>query len=354
MFWNWFKRKKEKDVKEIKNEINYIEKLNSDIRKIRVLNDVIECKTVVESKKPQDVLEGENILAKGFKRVKNTLNDNAYKTALNNLEEKVMLYNNLDGEKVDIDMSSLYISDMVNKYVQEAKKSALMVFASDKLKLGKIEFVLNVILDNYTKYETNEKSFKTISLVLGEEESFVKNIKESFVDIVEKIHIRPANAQKDPKVVAGLITGVVLGAMLNPVAGVATLAFGTVGMAESVLALCGVSTSTKALDFANSAYDKVNAQVERKAIKEEFYKLDLDQTTFSLAKSLVMIIELNKYRKEDSLAEDLYCTYIEQYIDIKSDVTLKLLMDVDSKENYEKSKVFNNVDKYLVSKLKLA
>ena len=345
--FNWFK-KKEKKV-----EVNNIEVLNSDIRKIRLLQDVIDHKQTVDSKKPDLVNENENVFKQGFKKVKNSINEGSYKTALANLNEKVELYNSLSEEKIDNDTTYDVLNSLLEKYSEEATKLASLVFENDKLKLGKMEFAINMAFDTFANFATSEKAYEKISTILGEEEGYMKGVKDNLLDAFNKINVK-INTPKNPVVVAGLITGVVLGAMVNPVAGVATIAFTTLGMAESVLALCGVSSSTVAKDLANTAYDKVNFKVQSKVLKDEFYKLDLSQMTFSLAKSIVMIIELNKYRKEDNVAEDLYCAYIENYIDIKSDVTLKLLMDVDSKDNYEKSKVFNNVDKYLVTKLQLA
>ena len=48
---------------------------------------------------------------------------------------------------------------------------------------------------------------------------------------------------------------------------------------------------------------------------------------------------------------EIYESYVENYIDIKSDITLKMLLDGKVEENLNKAKVFNNVDIYLATKL---
>ena len=59
----------------------------------------------------------------------------------------------------------------------------------------------------------------------------------------------------------------------------------------------------------------------------------------------------NKYRANDPVAQELYESYVESYIDIKSDITLKMLLDGKIEENFEKAKVINNMDIYLATKL---
>ena len=87
---------------------------------------------------------------------------------------------------------------------------------------------------------------------------------------------------------------------------------------------------------------------------KEFYNLNVDQTAFYLAKSTVLLLQINKFKSNDPVAQEIYESYVENYIDIKSDITLKMLLDGDINNNIERAKVFNNVDIYLATKLQQA
>jgi hypothetical protein len=343
--------KESKFMKKNKVEVNQIELLSNCVRKIRLLSDIIEHKQIVESKKPEDVYDHDNFFKQGMKKIKNTINDSAYKNAAFQLDDKIFKYNTLETDTINVCVTEKYLAGLIKDFTDEAKKLAGEIFANDEFKLGKMEFAISVAFDDFAEFITKDSVYKIISAVLGEEEDFVKKVKEDLLEAYHKINVKPTQ-ELNAKVVAGLITGVAVMGLTNVFIGAKTIAFGAIGLAESILTLTGLSVA--GYEGLKHAYDKLEYKVERQLLRNEFYQLDLGQTTFSLAKSIIMIVELNKYRKDSSVAEDLYCSYIENYIDIKSDITLKLLMSENSKENYEKSKVYNNVDKFLVSKLKLA
>ena len=63
---------------------------------------------------------------------------------------------------------------------------------------------------------------------------------------------------------------------------------------------------------------------------------------------------IKKYIDNDDNARKLYYELIERYVDIKSDIELKMLMNIDAETNFQKTKVFNNVDEFLFTKFKKA
>ena len=96
---------------------------------------------------------------------------------------------------------------------------------------------------------------------------------------------------------------------------------------------------------------KVIDSIQKDVLLKQFYDLNVEQTAFCLAKSIVLLLQVNKYRENDPVAQEIYESYVETYIDIKSDITLKMLLDGKIEENFEKAKVINNMDIYLATKL---
>ena len=83
-------------------------------------------------------------------------------------------------------------------------------------------------------------------------------------------------------------------------------------------------------------------------------KLTVEETTLSLAKTIMSLVQIKKYIDNDDNARKLYYELIERYVDIKSDIELKMLMNIDEETNFQKTKVFNNVDEFLFTKFKKA
>jgi hypothetical protein len=105
------------------------------------------------------------------------------------------------------------------------------------------------------------------------------------------------------------------------------------------------------IDQIKNGTTKTIDSIQKDILLKEFYNLNIDQTAFYLAKSTVLLLQINKFRGNDPIAEEIFESYVENYIDIKSDITLKMLLKDGLAENIEKAKVFNNVDIYLATKL---
>ena len=150
----------------------------------------------------------------------------------------------------------------------------------------------------------------------------------------------------NPELRIPLLTGLAALVIGNPL-----ISFGIVGLsfAECITTLCGIKVSffNKLRDDASSAINNIH----KEKLLKEFYNLNVEQTAFYLAKSTVLLLQINKFRESDPVAMEIYESYVENYIDIKSDITLKMLLDGKVEENLNKAKVFNNVDIYLATKL---
>lgn len=343
-------------------ESKKVNKLALEIRKIRVLLDIYGHKKEIEKKRPQDISDNEGLLSIGLKKIKNSWNDNSYKNAIDKANAKIEKYNEISDIKINNYISYYQLDSIINQLGDGVAKLSNDVFKNDTFKLAKIEFVISILSDNFLDYQYLSVMYPFISSLLGEEECFIDNIKEELLGAYQALSLKEPSF-KNVVLPAALLTGVVILTVINPAIGFTTASasattgalgsmFFGIGMAESVLALCACSAAT-ALGSA-AGFKQLDDVRQKNKFKKEFYSLDVNETSFSLAKSIVMITQINKYRKHNQLAERIYEEYIENYIDIRSDITLNMLMSVDSDINYEKSKIFNNVDNYLFKKLKMA
>ena len=74
----------------------------------------------------------------------------------------------------------------------------------------------------------------------------------------------------------------------------------------------------------------------------------------SLAQTIIMITQINKFRDQDIVAEKLYTELIDNYIDIKSDIALKMFLSDNNQTDFKKNKIFHKVDDYLFKKMQTA
>ena len=327
------------------NENNNVDVLFENIRKIRILSDILIHLEVMESKKPESIEGNEGFFKSNFKKIKNSFNNEAYQKASEKLNQKIDKFNEINDEQISSSLNPIYIKDFIEKIKEDSVSIALNIFKEDVYKVGKIEFVMNVLCDNFVEYENNDEANEVISLLLGEDNDFVDNILEELTEAYQKIGIMPKGIF-NPELRIPLLTGLAALVIGNPL-----ISFGIVGLsfAECITTLCGIKVSffNKLRDDASSAINNIH----KEQLLKEFYNLNVEQTTFYLAKSTVLLLQINKFRENDPVAMEIYESYVENYIDIKSDITLKMLLDGKVEENLNKAKVFNNVDIYLATKL---
>lgn len=328
-------------------KINGVEVLYNNIRMIRLLSDIIIHLEETENKRPEFIDNNEGFFKANFKKIKNKFNSELYKNALENLELKIEKFNEISEEKISTCHLPKYLSDMIEDIKNRSIVISNEIFKEDSYKLGKIEFVMNMLCDNIVEFTNNEETSEIISKILGENDCFVEGIKDDLVEAYQRIGIKANDVFN--KVEAPLFAGAAAILLSNPLISAGVLG---VSIAEGIIQLCGVNYSL--FDKIKSEAGNIVNDLQKERLLNAFYKLDVDQTAFSLAKSTVLLLQINKYRANDPVAQEIYESYVENYIDIKSDITLKMLLSEDINDNLQKTKVFNNVDIYLGSKLQNA
>ena len=318
-----------------------VDLLFDNIRKIRLLSDIITHLNELESKELEFIIEGEGFFKTQYKRIKNSINDQAIKKAQKKLEEKIEKYNEIANEEINIYHKSGYLKDLIKEIKNESKTLSKIIFKDDSYKLGKIEFVMNVLCDDFTSFENSDEINQEISIILDEDEDFLSDIQDQLTEAYQKIGIKPNDG-----IVTKLQAPILALIIANPI-----VSMGLIGvtLADCVTALCGLKFSI--FNKLKDETTKVIDSIQKDVLLKQFYDLNVEQTSFCLAKSIVLLLQVNKYRENDPVAQEIYESYVETYIDIKSDITLKMLLDGKIEENFEKAKVINNMDIYLATKL---
>ena len=98
-----------------------VDLLFDNIRKIRLLSDIITHLNELESKELEFIIEGEGFFKTQYKRIKNSINDSAIKKAQKKLEEKIEKYNEIADEEINIYHKSGYLKDLIKEIKNESK-----------------------------------------------------------------------------------------------------------------------------------------------------------------------------------------------------------------------------------------
>ena len=327
------------------NKHNNVDKLFNNIRKIRLLLDIIDHINKIEETKPEFIDENEGFFKTNFKKIKNSFKSETHSKAIEGLETKVRKYNEISEDKINVYHRPNFLKELIETIKNESTKLAKEIFGDDSYKLGKIEFVMNVLCDDYADYKNNKQANEIVSLILDEDKNHVQNVLYDLTDAYQKIGIKPTTGL-NARLEASALTGLAAMILANPI-----ISLGIVGvsLAESITALCGLKFSFFQ-EIKNEAAQTINS-IQKERLLKAFYSLNVDQTAFYLAKSTVLLLQINKFRAQDPVAEEIFESYVESYIDIKSDITLKMLLEGGMSENINKAKVFNNMDIYLATAL---
>ena len=337
-------------------------KLNSLIKKLGILIDLKEFKEIINRKRPVEVLQSDNVFESSGKNIKNWFNSFSYDDANAKFDVKLKRYNSEYEAKIKSHISVKQIETLIDDVKTEIYNITDEMFKEDKYGLGKLEFSLMIAMDPKIDIECKELLYHNLSNVLNERYDYISNIKKNLLSTYQSISEKYVDINKI-RLTAGLLTGCAILFAINPLIGgitasasttTAALAglFGGVGMAEGVLLLCGISASVYAL--SDIGITEAQKLIQRNKLKEEFYKLTVEETTLSLAKTIMSLVQIKKYIDNDDNARKLYYELIERYVDIKSDIELKMLMNIDAETNFQKTKVFNKVDEFLFTKFKKA
>ena len=237
----------------------------------------------------------------------------------------------------------------------EIRQKVREVFVNDKYGLAKLEFIMNFITSDSYEYETNSESFSEISQLLDLEYDYVMNIYNLMKKVYSEISINKRSINTNALAIASLITipliisgvGAIIGgyAVAGSVttAGLAGAGLG-LGMAEGVAVLCLASAAGFGLTYGLT-YKGLELNQKRK-LKQEFAELSIEQTTMSLVKTMISMLHLHDF--SDSEAKELYNSYVDDYIDLKSDCDVRLFLKEEKVlENKDKNSIFANADIYL-------
>ena len=326
------------DEEVIVTKINELEELYANIKYIRLNVELAYCDQEIAKTCPKLIGCQENIFSKWSKEITNNVNNSRY----NKIKEKQLNVKDLMKELKE--KYSLYEEDKLKEILKD-------MFSNDESGIAKLEFAMSIILDSSYKYETNKTSFKQLSVLLGENEDYLLDLKVKMLKAYQDISIDKQDNLKNALIVGGalsllLVTGGVGGVFASYAAGLTSLG---IGMTSS-FAVLALTSMVSMGGISYITYSALNANDKRK-LKEEFRNYTVEETTLSLVKTSMCLLHLKgNLNSEENIA--LYDSFVEQYIDLKSDVDLRLFKDSeDIENNKKKNKVFNNADAFLRNNL---
>ncbi len=328
-----------------------LKKIDLAIKKYRIEKEIEYHRGEVSKREPKMIGKNENVFSKLSKSTQNSLNKNSLernKTSLNDKENKLLEINKMIVDE-DLSLEQDKIAEAVHKF-----------FENDKYGLEKLEFAMTIIQDATVDYEVNSATFKQISIYLGYDYDYLSELememKKAYLDITGKTD-KIVTAAIVGSIFAGPIIihgiGGVVGAALA--VGVAT-PLDAVGVGlGTIFALSAVAASgalAAAIPFGLTY--GILTDIEKEKLKKSFAKLSVEETAVSLLKTCFLIKEIGLY-KEDEEAKKIYEGYIEQYVDLKSDVDLRLFLKQEKTDTAQsKNSIFARADKYLYKSLELA
>jgi len=324
---------------ELKKNTELTEKITYAIKEYRLQTEISFHKEEYEKRMPKEVAIDDGFFKKLKKNTGNAINKTEY-------ERHLKLYNEL--------------TEKNNAYLEENKKYSeynidniyelvLDLFKKDKYNVAKLEFAMNVVLDGDFKYECNDKTFVKISTVLGFDTNYLTNLRQKLQDAYAEIGLDKTQAIKNALKVGGIAFGVCMVA-----SGIGALAALAAGATTAAFSLSAITISSLSLGISIGAIAGIATMDKNyEDLKKQFMNLTVEETAITLAKSIIMIKQLDLYKTEEE-AKKLYDGMIEEYIDLKSDLDLRILVGKEDLENNnKKSEVFYNADKYLKKELNL-
>ena len=321
-------------------KIDNLKNVVASVRALRYDKELEYYNAEISKRAPKMIGNKENFFQSLGKKITNSINDYGY----NEFQEKKSKVEFLIGQlKNDF---TIYSGD-------ELRENLNNLFLNDNTGVAKMEFSMNIILDNSYKFEVNDYSYRFLSNLMDEEDDYLFNLEKKMKEAYSQIAINRSNIKRDALIVGSLLSlvvigggvGGILGACAGSAAGLTTLG---ISVAEGVsIVLLGSALTTGATIALSYGCLK---EAEKYQIKKQFQELTIDEATLALVKTVLPIIHLKENLNDDNKA--LYDQYIEEYLDLKSDVDLNLFMnDYKVDDNKKKNKLFSNADELLKKKL---
>ena len=338
---------------DVSKAVLMVKKLDYYIKSLRINEDLVYEEQEYKKYQPELIGKSENVFSKLGKKLNNFSNKDNYEKHLEayNLKESV-LDNLTDRAKEE----NYFLDDFA-----QAKELSNKIFEKDVYHVARTEFLINVILDNTINYEMNKSTYSKIAELFELTQDDLKDLEKEIKDAYRNI-----SYDKSTNVKVAVMVGSLVAAPLLIYGGIA--AFGAVAAAGAAvpvgthllytgialpLCLAIVAIEPLALGLAAGGISYAALTLEQKLmVRKQFKSLDVNQMAMSLAKtSILMSLVKNS---NDPEAKKLYDSYIEQYIDLKSDCDLSLFKTHDDAKASEKNAVFHNADNFLKTKLSLA
>jgi len=339
--------------KDVSKAINMVKKLDYYIKRIRINEDLVYEEQEYKKYQPSLIGKSENVFSKLGKKLNNFSNKDNYEKHLEAYNLKKSILDNLTKKAEE---ENYYLDDY-----SSAKDLSKTIFEKDVYHVARTEFLMNVILDSTINYEMNKQTFGKVAELFDLNYDDIKNLEKEIKDAYKNI-----SYDKSTNVKVAIMVGSLVAAPLLIYGGIAafgavaatsaTLPVGTHLLYTSIalpLCLAVVAIEPLALGLTAGGISYAALTVEQKLmVRKQFKSLTLNQMAMSLAKtSILMSLVKNS---NDPEAQKLYDSYIEQYIDLKSDCDLSLFKTHDDNKAAEKNAVFHNADNFLKTKLSLA
>ncbi len=330
-----------------------VKKLDYYIKSLRIYEDLVYEEQEYKKYQPSLIGKSENVFSKFGKKLNNLSNKDNYDKHLESYNLKKSILDNLTKKAKE---ENYFLDDLAS-----AKELSNTIFEKDVYHVARTEFLINVILDSTVNYEMNKQTFPKIAELFNLSLDNLKSLEKEIKDAYRNISYDKSTNVKVAVMVGSLVAAPLLiyggiVALGSVAAAGAALPFGAHLLYASIalpLCLAVGAIEPLALGLASGGISYAALTLEQKImVRKQFKSLDLNQMAMSLAKtSILMGLVKNS---NDPEAKKLYDSYIEQYIDLKSDCDLSLFKTHDDAKAAEKNAVFHNADNFLKTKLSLA
>ena len=338
---------------DVTKAVTMVKKLDYYIKRLRISEDLLYEEQEYKKYQPSLIGKSENVLSKLGKKINNFSTKDNYEKHLEAYNFKKSVLDNLTKKAKE---ENYYLDDFTN-----AKELTHNIFEKDVYKVARTEFLINVILDSTIKYEMNKQTFVKVAELFEVTTDDLKDLEKEIKDAYRNISYDKSANIKAAVMVGSLVAAPLLIyggiAVLGAVAAVgATLPIGANILYTSIalpLCLAVVAIEPLAVGLVAGGISYAALTLEQKLmVRKQFKSLDLNQMAMSLAKTSILMGLVKD--SDEPEAQNLYDSYIEQYIDLKSDCDLSLFKTHDDEKAAEKNEVFHNADNFLKTKLELA
>ena len=335
--------------KELELALQNARKLDFYIKKYRIETDLEYEKQEFENASPKLVGKSDNFFRKMTKKIGNRASKGSYEKHQEAYETKKKIYETLENKAKE---SNYYLDDE-----NEAKQIISNLFINDICNVRKTEFLMSIILDNTISYEVNKTSYAGIEKLFGLSQDYMQNLEDKLVDAYRNISYgKSRNLNKAIIVGAAVAAPLIVSAITSGIGAAAGMTIGSALLYSTLglpfyLAVASAGAVGVGLIAGYIIYDDLET-TQKEKVKKDFKALNIDQTALSLSRTYILMTLVKD--SDEPEAKRLYDSYVEEYLDLKSDCDLSLFKSHDDKDAAKKNDIFHNVDDLLKKGLNLA